>query len=74
MTAPIIIPAIVARRWVEAHAQPSMSQWASMTQMLSSMAVNASLYTPDSPLVDDLRTLASVAHSHQIELQGEMTC
>lgn len=71
---PVILPTIVARRWAEAHARPTMSQWRSMSQMLSSMVVNASLYTPESPLVDDLRTLASVAHAHQIELQGAMPC
>lgn len=74
MTTPIILPTIVARRWAEAHTRPSMMQWRSLTQMLSSMVVNASMYTPESPLVDDLRTLASVAHAHQIELQGATPC
>lgn len=69
MNEPIIIPAIVARRWREAIAAPTIGRWHSLTQMLSTMVVNASLYAPGAPLVDDLRTLAHVAHIHQLELQ-----
>lgn len=69
MSAPIAIPSIVAARWQEALARPSIGRWRSLTQMLSSMVVNASLYTPGAPLVDDLRTLAHVAYQHQRDLQ-----
>lgn len=69
MNEPIIIPTIVTARWQEAHAAPTMGRWRSLAQMLSSMVVNASVYTPGSPIVDDLRTLAHVAHLHQLDLQ-----
>lgn len=66
---PIIIPTVVLIRWREAHQNPSMARWSSLTQMLSSMVVNGSLYSPGSPVVDDLRTLAHIAHFHQLALQ-----
>ncbi|OJW78003.1 hypothetical protein [Thiobacillus sp. 65-1402] len=66
---PIVIPSIVSLRWQEALARPSIGRWHSLTQMLSSMVVNASVYTPGSPIVDDLRTLAHVAHAHQLGMQ-----
>ncbi len=69
MTEPIVIPSIVAVRWQEALADPTMPRWRSLAQMLSSMVVNSSIYTPGSPVVDDLRTLAHVAHIHQLSLQ-----
>lgn len=69
MNVPTVIPTIVSVRWQEAHARPSIGQWRSLAQMLSSMVVNASVYTPGSPIVDDLRTLAHVAYTHQLELQ-----
>lgn len=69
MSEPIIIPAIVSKRWQEALAEPSIGRWHSLWQMISSMVVNASLYTPGTPIVDDLRTLAHLAHQHQIDLQ-----
>lgn len=72
MNDPIIIPTIVATRWREAIANPSIPRWRSLTQMISSMVINASLHTPGAPLVDDLRTLAHVAHAHQLELQPRM--
>lgn len=64
MSNPVIIPLIVSVRWREAHVAPSLWRWRSLAQMCSSMAVNGSLYAPDSPVVDDLRTLAMVAFSH----------
>lgn len=69
MSAPIVIPSIVAQRWSEAHARPDIGRWRSLVQMLSSMVVNAAVYTPGSAVVDDLRTLAAVAHIHQLALQ-----
>ena len=69
MSAPIIIPAIVSARWQEAHARPSIARWRSLTQMLSAMVVNSSIYAPNSPIVDDLRTLAHVAHAHTLGMQ-----
>lgn len=69
MNEPIAIPSIVSARWQEALARPSIGRWRSLAQMLSSMVVNASVYTPGSPIVDDLRTLAHVAHLHQLDLQ-----
>lgn len=72
MSAPIAIPSVVAIRWQEAHASPSIARWRSLAQMCSSMVVNASVYTPGSPIVDDLRTLAHVAHIHMLGLQPEM--
>lgn len=65
----ILIPSIVAARWQEACANPSIPRWRSLAQMCSSMVVNGSLYAPDSPIVDDLRTLANVAHIHQLSMQ-----
>mgnify|MGYP001097908394 CR=1 FL=1 len=72
MNAPIAIPAIVSARWQEALARPSIGRWRSLAQMLASMVVNASVYTPGSPIVDDLRTLAHVAHTHMLSLQPEI--
>lgn len=69
MNEPIIIPTIVVKRWREAIAAPTIGRWHSLTQMLSSMVVNASLYAPGAPIVDDLRTLANVSHIHQLDLQ-----
>lgn len=69
MSAPIAIPSIVAVRWQEALAKPSIGRWRSLAQMLSSMVVNASVYTPGSQIVDDLRTLAHVAHAHMLSMQ-----
>lgn len=69
MSAPVIIPSIVADRWQKAIANPTLRGWSSLTQMLSDMVVNASVYTPGAPVVDDLRTLAHVAHQHTLELQ-----
>lgn len=69
MNEPIAIPSIVSARWQEALARPSIGRWRSLAQMLSSMVVNASVYTPGSPIVDDLRTLAHVAHTHMLGLQ-----
>lgn len=72
MNEPIAIPSIVSARWQEALARPSIGRWRSLAQMLSSMVVNASVYTPGSPIVDDLRTLAHVAHTHMLGLQPEL--
>lgn len=69
MSVPIIIPQIVRLRWQEAHACPTMGRWRSLAQMCSDMVVNSSVYTPGSPIVDDLRTLAHVAHIHQRDMQ-----
>lgn len=69
MNEPIIIPAIVVARWQEATAAPTIGRWHSLAQMLSTMVVNASVYTPGAPIVDDLRTLAHVAYRHQLDLQ-----
>ncbi len=66
---PIIIPSIVAARWQEAIAAPTIPRWRSLAQMLSGMVVNASVYTPGAPVVDDLRTLAHVANRHMLDLQ-----
>lgn len=77
MNEPIIIPSIVMARWQEALANPTIGRWHSLTQMLSSMVVNGSVYAPGSPMVDDLRTLAHVAHAHQLAMQPaliEETC
>ena len=65
----IIIPSIVQSRWTEALAKPCIMRWRSLAQMLSTMVVNGALYSPGSPMVDDLRTLAHVAHLHMLELQ-----
>lgn len=65
----IVIPQIVTLRWQEACANPSIPRWRSLAQMCSSMVVNGSLYAPGSPIVDDLRTLANVAHIHQLSMQ-----
>ena len=72
MNAPIAIPAIVSARWQEALARPSIGRWRSLAQMLASMVVNASVYTPGSPIVDDLRSLAHDAHTHMLSLQPEI--
>lgn len=72
MNEPIIIPSIVSARWQEALAAPTIGRWHSLVQMISAMVVNGSLYTPGSPVVDDLRTLAHVAHAHQLDLQPVM--
>lgn len=72
MNEPIAIPSIVSARWQEALAQPTIGRWRSLAQMCSSMVVNASVYTPGSPIVDDLRTLAHVAHTHMLSLQPEI--
>lgn len=72
MNEPIAIPSIVSARWQEALARPSIGRWRSLAQMCSSMVVNASVYTPGSPIVDDLRTLAHVAHTHMLSLQPEI--
>lgn len=69
MNEPIAIPSIVSARWQEALARPTIGRWRSLAQMLASMVVNASVYTPGSPIVDDLRTLAHVAHTHMLSLQ-----
>lgn len=66
-----VIPSVVLVRWREALATPTMRRWHSLTQMLSSMVINASVYTPGSPIVDDLRTLAHVAHTHMLILLAE---
>lgn len=71
MSAPIAIPSIVARRWREALARPSIGRWSSLAQMISDMVVNGALYNPGSPIVDDLRTLAHLAYAHQIGLEPE---
>lgn len=68
----IIIPSIVSIRWMEACANPSIPRWLSLAQMCSSMVVNGSLYAPGSQVVDDLRTLARVAHIHSLGMQPEM--
>jgi hypothetical protein len=65
----IIIPSIVSLRWSEACANPSIARWKSLAQMCSSMVVNGSLYAPGSAVVDDLRTLAHVAHINALEMQ-----
>lgn len=65
---PIIIPTIVSLRWSEACAEPSIPRWRSLAQLLSSMVVNGSIYSPNSPMVDDLRTLAKVAHQHVLDM------
>lgn len=72
MNEPIAIPSIVSARWQEALARPTIGRWRSLAQMLASMVVNASVYTPGSPIVDDLRTLAHVAHTHMLSLQPEL--
>ncbi|MBC2731355.1 hypothetical protein [Thiobacillus sp.] len=72
MNEPIAIPSIVSARWQEALARPSIGRWRSLAQMLASMVVNASVYTPGSPIVGDLRTLAHVAHTHMLSLQPEL--
>lgn len=69
MSQPIIIPGIVQARWTEALAKPCIMRWRSLAQMLSSMVVNGALYSSESPMVDDLRTLAYVAHFHMLALQ-----
>lgn len=71
MSTPIAIPSIVSARWQEAHARPTIARWRSLTEMLSDMVVNTSVYTPGSPIVDDLRTLAHVAHTHMLGMQPE---
>lgn len=71
MSTPIAIPSIVSARWQEALARPSIARWRSLAQMLSSMVVNVSVYTPGSPIVDDLRTLTHVAHTHILGMQPE---
>lgn len=71
MTAQIAIPSIVSARWREAMAVPDLARWRSIAEMLSDMVVNASVYTPGSPVVDDLRTLAHVAHIHMLGMQPE---
>lgn len=72
MSTPIAIPSIVSVRWQEALARPSIGRWNSLAQMLSSMVINTSAYPPSSPIVDDLRTLAHVAHTHMLSLQPEL--
>ena len=71
MNEPVIVPAIVCKRWQGALSRPSIARWRSLAQMCSSMVVNASVYTPGSPIVDDLRTLAHVAHTHMLGMQPE---
>ena len=72
-----MIPSIVSLRWREAHAVPTIGRWRSLAQMIGSMVVNASVYTPGSQVVDDLRTLADLAYQHMRDLQPvreEETC
>ena len=69
MSYPIIIPSIVQSRWTEALDKPCIMRWRSLAQMLSSMVVNGALHSAESPMVDDLRTLAYVAHIHMLALQ-----
>jgi hypothetical protein len=40
---PTLIPSIVAARWREALADPTIPRWRSLTQMLSEMVVNGSI-------------------------------
>lgn len=63
------VPRIVQARWQEALGTPSIPRWRSLAQMCASMHVNASLYSPDSPLVGTLRTLDEVAHQHMLDMQ-----
>lgn len=65
----ISVPAIVAQRWREAHARPSIGRWHSLGDMLAGMVAVAGRHASHAPVVDDLRTLAEVARQHQIDLQ-----
>lgn len=67
---PIVIPEIVARKWREACAKPSLMHWHSIAQMISSMYINSSLYAPGSPVTDDLRTLADVAYQRARDMES----
>lgn len=68
---PIIIPTIVQLRWTEAVAEPSIARWKSLSQMLSSMVITGSIHAPNSPMVDDLRTLSHVAHIQALDMQPQ---
>ena len=69
---PIIIPEIVAIRWREACATPTIPRWHSLAQMIASLYVNSAIYAPNSPLTDDLRFLSDVAYCHALIMQPEM--
>ena len=69
MNSDIIIPSIVAVRLAEAELAPSIPRWRSLREMCSSMVVNASVYSPESPMVDELRRIANLAHQNMLALQ-----
>ena len=66
---PIIIPSIVSTRWQEAHSTPNMARWRSLSQLCASMWLNCQVDAPQSPMVDDLRVLADLAHQHMLDMQ-----
>ncbi|MFZ2982009.1 MAG: hypothetical protein WA085_13335 [Sphingobium sp.] len=67
----IIIPSIVRARLAEAEATPSIPRWRSLSEMCSSMVVNASVYAPGSPIVDELRRIAYLAHNNMLAMQPQ---
>ncbi len=66
---PITMSTIITRRWQEAIDSPTMSRWCSLSQMCASMWLNCQVDAPESPMVDDLRMLADLAHQHMIDMQ-----
>lgn len=71
MSQPVIIPSIVRVRLEEAEVNPNIHRWRSLAQMCSTMVVNASMYAPGSPVVDELRRIAHLAHTNMLAMQPQ---
>ena len=68
---PIIIPQIVAERYREACANPTIARWNSLSYMARLMADRIEDEVPGSELADNLLTLSNLAWQHSMDLEPE---
>jgi len=66
---PITMSTIITRRWQEAIASPTMARWNSLSDMCGDLWMTVQNTCPTSPMLDDLRVLADLAHQHMLDMQ-----
>lgn len=74
MNETVVIPAIVQQRWDEELQRNRYTGWRSIAQLCASIAINAELARPHSPLADVMAAKAKEAHANMLKLMPREEC
>lgn len=67
----IIIPQLVAIRYREACANPTIMRWRSLAYLAGFQADTILTHEPHSVMADDLRTISQLAWRHALDMEPE---